>query len=315
MDIDWCLTCEKRVEGSSPYCSPDCQSRAGPSTSPYYFQEPSEIYSDEDDEENIIFHPIDEAPIEPSRWTGNDSAGISAWAAEIPAGAPAGAVSSSWDDSSSLYSSSSATYRPPNLLKPNRQAVPPSLCTAAPQTPSPPPLSTPMVTPKRHNYSTDSVLYSAGNVSMGQTSLRSAATESSLATPASSHPMPISGSRKPSNLGFILSHVQSWVPPTPSLAPAKQRANLPAQRAESKKFTVLASTNKSSPVKVVSSPHSQHGFSDENAICWMSSTILLEQPSAKRVPSRGRRFAHELPLHDEHPSFRARGRKASRAVA
>ncbi|KAF8965492.1 hypothetical protein BDZ97DRAFT_784414 [Flammula alnicola] len=119
MDIDWCLTCAKRVQGSSPYCSPYCQDLAGPSIHPpYYYQE------EEDDATPTPHH---------SRWT-NDSAGISAWAAEIPSGAPEGGISSPCDDSPSFYSLSGGTYRqpPPKLLKSHSPIVPPSLSVATP---------------------------------------------------------------------------------------------------------------------------------------------------------------------------------------
>ncbi|KAF8961186.1 hypothetical protein BDZ97DRAFT_1829978 [Flammula alnicola] len=107
IDVDWCLTCSKRIQGSSPYCSPHCQDLAGPSIQPpYYYQE---------EEDNATPTPHH------SQWT-NDSTGISAWAAEIPSGAPEGGISSPCDDSPSFYSLSGGTYGQP----------PPSLSVATP---------------------------------------------------------------------------------------------------------------------------------------------------------------------------------------
>ena len=52
IDVNWCLTCQKHIEGDHPYCSFTC------------------------------------APPDARRWPGNDSTGIAAWAADIPPNAP-----------------------------------------------------------------------------------------------------------------------------------------------------------------------------------------------------------------------------------
>ncbi|KDR67934.1 hypothetical protein GALMADRAFT_146678 [Galerina marginata CBS 339.88] len=323
IDIDWCLTCEKRVEGDSPYCSPDCHDRAGPSH--YYYSQSdhlsSSILDNDDDEDDVIFHTIDDAAHTPQsyRWTGNDSAGISAWAADIPSGAPAGGISSPTDDSSSFYSLSGGTYRqpPPNLLKTQRRLVPPTLSVATPPSVLPPP-STPMVTPKRQMSSAAQ----PGNASTGHTSLRSAATESSLvATPASSQPVPIAAaSRRPSIIDDMYCHVRSWVSPSPAPVSTKPHPQTPVLRVDLQKFAFPPRTTTFPPVKIVSSPQSLRGFSEQSAGCWVAGPVLVEQPQTKRPniyePSRGRKPTTELPFrHDDHPSFRTRGRKASRAAA
>ncbi|KAF8972615.1 hypothetical protein BDZ97DRAFT_1752500 [Flammula alnicola] len=323
-DIDWCLTCEKRVEGSSPYCSEECQNRAGPSLEPQFYYQQSEQYSsnyddddDDLDDDDVIFHSIDASSAQhSSRWLGNDQAGISAWAAEIPAGASAGDSSSPNDDSSSFHSPSTPHFRPPppNLITPHRRAVPPSLSmTTPPSAPQPP--SSPWSPPSASNRQPQS---------MGQTSLRTAATESSLATPASSHPVPIiSTSRKPSMLEGMYSHVRSWVSPSPALVSTKQRTPLPVLSLDppTKSTSQLTRSSNLLPVTVISSPHLSHGFPDQSAVCWMAGTVLIDQTAAKlpsfyEQPSRGRTLNSPSPFrHDDHPSFRTRGRKASRAAA
>ncbi|KAF8899651.1 hypothetical protein CPB84DRAFT_1780335 [Gymnopilus junonius] len=318
IDLDWCLTCEKRLHDSALYCSSECRQRASPEASQSYDHQTEQVDSLED---HIIFHTIDRAP-SPSRWTGNDSAGISAWAAQVPSGAPAGAISSPTEEFSSFDSPlSGATYRqppPPFLLKPHRRLVPPSLSLASPPS-ALPPLSTPMeLSPKRHT-SLHS-LTQAAIASTGQTSLRTAATESSLvATPASSQPVPIaSASRKPSVLDDMYSHVRSWVYPSPTFVHTKLPPQTPFPPSEEVKFSLQARTTLLPPAKIISYPHSLHGFADQSTICWMAGTVVVEQPTKPNTcePSRGCKLPVEGPYHhDEHPSFRTRGRKASRAAA
>ncbi|CAA7269278.1 unnamed protein product [Cyclocybe aegerita] len=297
MDIDFCLTCNRKTDDSL-YCSPEC---AGPSQIP-----PPRVYSDDDDDElsdstddDVILHEVEEIS-SGLRWTGNDNAGIQAWAAEIPFGAPAGGCSSPIDDAYSISSMSSTNYRPPQLLKSPRRVVPPTLCMTTPR-PEPPPPSTPMLTPRRQS-SLVSVLRNSHETN--RTSLISAPTDSSLATPASSHPVPVPiiSQRKPSTIGEMYSQVRSWVSPSPVVViPQPRQPHLPLPRVDSTtNFAFLG---------------------DHAAVCW--STIVVDpkqrpqqHTTSTQRQSRGRgRLAPELPPHDEHPSFRTRGRKASRAAA
>ncbi|KAF8801267.1 hypothetical protein BYT27DRAFT_7262078 [Phlegmacium glaucopus] len=300
MDVDWCLTCEKRVEAPNLYCSSDCRYLAASSST---FSD--HLYPDEDDDEIIIFHPVDAVtPLldTTSRWTGNDSAGILAWAAEIPYGPPA-------DDSFSSFTLQSV-YQPPQLLPPHHQIVPPSLCTNTPKRANPPPSSPLLVTPKPRHISPDATIQPFDDPTTSRVSLKSALTDSSLATPASSHPTPL-------NLCGIYSHVRSWVIPSPSLVPLKRAAS--PQQLKPSKLTVSARNTRLHAVKVVSPPDTPHGFPDEGAVQWKANAIFLEQQQhIKPVPKqqlRGYRLPHEFPRQtDDDPSFRARGRKASRAV-
>lgn len=229
---------------------------------------------------------------------GNDHAGISAWAAEIPYGAPA--------DPSISYTSHSA-YRPTQLLSRHSKIVPPSLCTNTPQAITPPP-SIPLRTAKPHP--TIQPCYTS------QTSLKSALSDSPLATPASAHPMPISTIQQHHqhlpllNHGAVYSHLRSWVTPSPSFVPFK-RATSP-NKVKPLNLTISA---RNTNVKVVSPPDTPLGFLDEDTVHWKSSTILLEQPRLKHVPQHQPLRACHPSLADQDSSFRVRGRKASRAVA
>lgn len=339
MDIDWCLTCEKHIvryspnlcsfnsppfqNGSSPYCSPACQNRAGPSNELHIYdgtssEDYSSIAGDEDDGD-VIFHLIDSAEPTTSRWLGSDAAGISAWAADIPTGAPPPRDIQSPDDQSSFYSFSRSTYRPspPNLLKNPRRIVPPSLSMTIPPT-APRTPSTPMVTPRRQQ-STTSIAPSA-NASMGQTSLNSAATESSLATPASSNPVPISCvSRQPSVLDDMYIQVRSWASPSPAPIPSTQQPQPPVTPMNLPKATPKPRPSQFPPVTITSSSHSCHGFADQSAVYWMACPVLDQlatKPPHHYEPFRGRPLPTDIPLRrDDHPSYRTRGRKPSRADA
>lgn len=243
---------------------------------------------DQDDDDFITpVHVISPLQNTTCRWTGNDSAGISAWAADIPYGPPAIPSSSS--------SPSHSVHRPPQLLSRHPRIIPPSLCKNTSTPRAIPPLSTPK--PLRLT------VQPSDN---GRTSLKSALTESSLATPASSHPI-----QQPLGLGDIYSHVRSWV--TPSSLVHFKRAPSPA-KVKSLKFTPSTRITRPHSVKVVSSPDTPHGFLDDH---WKASAMLLEQPRIKRAPGHQQlRLPHDVPrLADQDSSFRARGRKASRAVA
>jgi len=278
IDLDWCLTCEKRVDGPSPYCSPQC----GP------YDDPIDVDDDESVVSDIFFS--DHA----SRWLGNGSAGIEAWAREIPAGPPAGPASTQCSPSASEYSFSSNSYRP-QLLTSSHRAVPPALCKPTPR-PQPAPLSTPIVTPQPYQ-SANGMAQTNPDSIISKISLKSALTESSIATPASTHPMPIS--RKPSLIGDMYNHVRSWVSPSPAIF-------VPAQYQQQRHYPPPLPT-----VEFTKYPTTHPDPS------WMSGPET--KPPSKRphqTPRARSRLVSELALlHDEHPSFRTRGRRASRAAA
>ncbi|KAF9449940.1 hypothetical protein P691DRAFT_758604 [Macrolepiota fuliginosa MF-IS2] len=207
MDTDWCFTCNRRVEPGSLYCSSQCQNGAGPSN----YQRGSlsalsekqyascddylemgegceEYFEDDLDYEGQQLYNIE--AVSKTNWAGRGSAGIRAWAAEIPLGArpdvqelPSPTPS---DDSSSISSTSStsSTYRAPNLVRPSRP-VPPSLTMTKPE------LST--TTPPRPILNLQKHLAAVSLThSPGSTARTSVASEDSIPTPASAHAMPFS---------------------------------------------------------------------------------------------------------------------------
>ncbi|TFK18455.1 hypothetical protein FA15DRAFT_253119 [Coprinopsis marcescibilis] len=206
MDTDWCLTCSKHLPNTAAsYCSIHCRYAAGPSTATYCYPPTDDADDEYDDDDETLFDElaVDDAPVY------HHSAGISAWAASIPAGPPCpprmrrsaaqSRKSPSPKPPSSPASVSTITYRPPELLRPHRP-VPPTLCMSKPQ-PVPSSPSVPVMTPQ------------AELQELSAASTHTSADSSLLATPASTYLMPFSD-RKHSVIDSIASHVRSWVAPS-----------------------------------------------------------------------------------------------------
>ncbi|KAF9561486.1 hypothetical protein CPC08DRAFT_762025 [Agrocybe pediades] len=309
MDLDWCLTCEKRIESpttSSPlYCSLQCQP-----TSTARGRLLNSRHREELDEDDIsLFHHINSAEAFPhvSRWKGNDFAGIHAWAGDIPAGAspehPSPRSNPGFRMSSITPTSlDTRALAPPNLIKPSRRLVPPSLSITDSQTTVPPTPSNPIVTPRRQT-SFLSMAQAAANASMGQ---RSAATESSLvATPPPSKPVPIGVGKKSSRRDGLYNDFVSWN--SPNVLPPSYLPQFP------KHAPAYA------PVKIVSSPRSSCIASEQSPMYWTAGPPPVKQVTSKRPPYddlRPSKVTNEnFACHEaqQHP-FRTRGRKPSRAA-
>ncbi|KAF8661262.1 hypothetical protein AX16_001365 [Volvariella volvacea WC 439] len=294
MDTNWCLTCDRHFEGDGPYCSLSCENIAinqQPSTSRshLHYSSPSEeedgdeldwVDCDEfDEDEHLVVEAAAKAP-----WVGNGTEGIRAWAETVPLGAPVD------DDTTPNGTPSSALCRPPRLLIPQRP-VPPSLCMSTPQPAKPQP-SQPILTPQQQ-YATLSMNQSVDAVSsMGKISLHSAASESTLATPISSHSVPISSSV----LGNIASRMASWVAPSVHLGP------------DSPHF------QRSPRVPKEELPASDEFCKDKNApLWWASSTTIVESPIKAMVKKSQEPSKHCYFEGTPIPSMR--GRKPSRVAA
>ncbi|KAF8199178.1 hypothetical protein BJ912DRAFT_691153 [Pholiota molesta] len=230
-----------------------------------------------------------------------DDAAIAAWAADIPYGAPpADPEPIPSPTTSPSASPTTPSFRPPNLLKTPRRAVPPTLSMSTPQRPAPLP-STPVLTPRRHPSSAS--MAPSGYASMGQTSLCTAATGSSLAlsTPPLSHPVPIvsSGSRQaPTPAPNADEHVvRSWVSPSPAALAAATARHYPHLQ------HILANDPAAMLQKSASRKHLPAMLAPV-AGSWQTENVFIE-----RLPR-----VHTF-CGDEHPSFRTRGRKESRAAA
>jgi len=326
-------------EGTGPYCSAGCQSDEAPSPSvltPFHLDSPSEFYHGGNEDNESIYHQFQAAP--KSRWAGNDSAGIIAWATDIPSGAPAGAPS----PDEGIFNPSPTplpAFRPPKLLIPHQRPVPPTLCMS-----TPPPTrsypSLPIVTPQQQ-MSSLSLGHSYDIGSADKTSLLSGVTESFIATPSSAGPVPISPHHhQPSIFCALATHVRSWVSRSPQPQPkqtslhVKQRFSptppTPNKLVDSMNFTIVAKTRHSRPLHFISSPRSSlDDLSDDDLspAWWVSSTTMVdtgskvassesEKKQLGQLP-RGRHPILQLPLgvSDDHPAYRSRGRKPSRAAA
>lgn len=187
-DIDWCLSCNRRVDNGILYCSQACRpTRSAPQSAP----EPTAS----------THHSW--------RAAHDERAAIHAWAANIPAGPP---------PPPDEPPTPSGSPHPPSLLRPPRRAVPPSLSMTTPAAAAPHSTSLPLPAAPRRPSSSVSLALS-GYASAGQTSRCTPATESSLApaTPpqhAHAHPTPLlASSRRPSVIGGIF---RGWAAPPSS---------------------------------------------------------------------------------------------------
>ncbi|KAG6812827.1 hypothetical protein H0H92_016096 [Tricholoma furcatifolium] len=153
------------------------------------------------DDDQVIYHHVAHAR----------TADIIAWAAHIPP-----------------TTTDQSQHRLPKLLRPHRRPAPPALSVSIPPFAAPSP-SRPIST-HPHKYSACSSSISLASTS--EHSLLSAPTESSLATPTSTLPLPIP-SHKSSLLGAFASHVRSWVAPSPVSSLLVSQAFDPQQISES----------------------------------------------------------------------------------
>lgn len=229
-----------------------------------------------------------------SRWLGNDSAGIAAWAADIPPNAPPPTVNVSSLPEQVRSQPPQAPHRsyraPPNLLNSSRRVAPPCLSTLPTDSSHP----SPIVTPSRVSSAGQSALHRK-NSTPSKSSSKSAQTESPVSTPSSSHQpsLPIfCPSRKSSVLGDMYINVRSWVSPSsamflPVKLPHQRRQALPVHKLDSSSKFFMLTTQPPPPKNLL--------------------------PSDNYL-ARGRHLPG-LAFNDDPPSFRPRGRKSSRAAA
>ncbi|KXN89377.1 hypothetical protein AN958_05750 [Leucoagaricus sp. SymC.cos] len=310
MDTDWCLTCNKRVEGSDLYCSLQCQSGAGPSNPNRHLHASNpedELASCEDNleegegfEEDYLedVYDIDELgqmynieAVSKTSWAGRrGSAGIRAWAAEIPLGAHPDVQDSSpppSDDSSSVtsLSSTSSTYRAPNLVRPSRP-LPPSLTMTKPEssTTTPP---RPILNLQKH--------ITALTNSPDSTARTSVASEDSLPTPASTHAMPFSalpGRPFPSISNARACDIAACTQLTSPLPPPRTSALSKDEE------SCVRSRGVPIAPRILSSPQSSLDYFDLSPPLWVTGSMVPHPKSRTNTrkesllpePVRGRRF-------------------------
>jgi hypothetical protein len=326
MDTDWCLSCGLHVVRSvryfslfrhlhavqasdALYCSPECLSRAHdrPSvSSPSNPKNLASLYtlSDADSDADAVYHDIQDASI---RHRGSDDAGIRAWAANIPYGS-SDCTASSDSFTGPSRATSPPPRRTPKLLLFNRRPAAASLCMSTPHPQFPPP-SKPIVAPSP-SIASLKLVKSAGDAG---SSMSSGITDSVVATPSSAGVRdPVSQQdpkyHTPHVLDTLAIHVRSWVSPLPQprpkCAPLTRAAKPPAPTLRP---------------RVVLYGDSDESISDDlpaHDAWWVSEENIVENDIrvVKRKASQITRPRGQY-LECDHPAYRVRGRKISRAIS
>ncbi|KAH9852094.1 hypothetical protein C2E23DRAFT_860112 [Lenzites betulinus] len=303
VDLSWCLTCGCHLEmegDSSAYCSPECQPEevSAPSVLQQYpsSQRTSSFFSDHS--ESICHHEdcAWEAPFPPSpaqSWIGRGSAGIMVWAQSVPLGAPTGEVSR------------------PKLCIPAHGK--PSLYVTHTQS-SPAEPSRPILTPQQSlpSLSRDS----SSLVSASVVSLTTGSSSYSLATPATGSvvgslaafdcPRPLGG--KPGLFSGLKAQLRTLGTTTHK---EKQRSSTVTRRdadSDAAANRVQKTRRAASPVSLYHMPEQFLPPKRKEAPLRTTSTKENAHPpsaASKRAPTAA----------EEHPAFRARGRKPSRLAS
>ncbi|KAL7280827.1 hypothetical protein ACG7TL_005771 [Trametes sanguinea] len=306
VDVYWCLTCECRLEVDSyseGYCSPQCAPPPRPSSKalPIYpsSANTSAHHAEHDDLDFEVYHIedcsySDGIPVPSNNsWIGQGDAGILAWARSVPAGAP-----------SDISESSTYTKRP-KLLENAGSRVKPSLYMSRAQPAAPEP-SRPILTPQQSLPS-----LSRGSTSIKSTSLVSLTTGSSsysLATPATGS---VVGSlaaydnsrqvgHKSGLFGGLKAHLRVLTAGAGAPIKEKQQRSSTITRHDSETGSIQSRPQKTrraaSPVAFYNMPEQYGAVKRKEAGLRPTTKENSYQPSAV----------------EDHPAFRARGRKTSR---
>ncbi|KAI0726765.1 hypothetical protein C8Q72DRAFT_844490 [Fomitopsis betulina] len=285
MDVNWCLACSRHidVEGNAPYCSRECFASDQPSTSSAL---PSPIYNCADCADNIS--ELDDCALcsryeselpttERSRWIGKGAAGIYAWARDVPPGPPSGPH----------CSSSTADLRPPKLLQTTRRPVPPTLCTNK---------TIPASAPSDYARSVLSSLPSLSSQCPTNTSVVSLSTPASSMSPVS----PIEASP---------------VPCLPAATTTPVKAGLiSALTAQVRSWTASKECPRSQTV--TRQPRTASAIRPRLCFPIDDASLVFHEPKdcfGYELDGSWGPTTEKLPLTEDHPAFRARGRPCSRA--
>lgn len=322
VDLNWCLTCGCRIElvrvfpvypvdrpvtpaqdgNSQAYCSPQCHTaEMGSSSALKHYpssRQVSSYFSDPLDDE--VCHIEDcsfdaQLPSSASHsWIGRGDAGILDWARSVPTGAPS-------DDEP-------ATLTRPKLLSLANGPVKPSLYMSRAQ-PAPPEPSRPILTPQQSLPS-----LSRDSTSLQSTSVVSLTTDSSysLATPATGSVVgslaafdtvrPMGGKGLFSGLKAQLRVLSS----TSSLKEKQRSSTITRRDADTNSAAVRSQKTRRAP-----SPVSFYHMPEEYL------PVKRKEVGVKAAATKEN--AHPAPVSkyatsvvEDHPAYRARGRKPSR---
>jgi hypothetical protein len=318
-------------DGSAPYCSPECINRDQPapsassSTPLHVHMNPSSLHtlSDTDNDVDLSYHDIYDVPNKEHLET-SDRAGIQAWAANVPYGCSDGTPSPDISRTSSRANSPQPS-RTPKLLLCQRLPVAPSLCMSTPQPACPHP-SRPILTPQQSIASLN-LAKSTGDVgSLSMTSLLSGITESLIATPSSASIADPSSSDqehacKP-RVFEAFATLRSWVP---SFSQPQSKCVISARPSKHHTESTSLKINGLSPSKALhynENDTSTWIASDDCAahnVWWKSEGSVVgkkrKAPENRQPPRGSRHLVGCAQSRDDHPAYRARGRKMSRAIA
>ncbi|KAI0741459.1 hypothetical protein C8Q80DRAFT_1273890 [Daedaleopsis nitida] len=316
LDLNWCLACGCRIELEvcTPYCSQSCLNSDQPSTSalPSYPTLSSLVPADrdsilDDDEDDLPHQHYDEYPLDehlasPTRnaWAAHGGdARIRAWAQSIPSGMP-----------SDLEETHSGTLKPKLLLQP-RRPVKPSLCMSRAQ-PAPPEPSRPILTPQQSLPSLSRDSTSVPSTSM--LSLTTGSSSYSVVTPAtgseigSTRDAPIH--RSQNFLGGLKAQLRAWTASSPSHKEATRSSTL------TRKETVhIVDDSDSLSGRKMRRPASPPSFF---VMPEQYSTIKRKEAGARTAAKENAQpgtTANRRAAGEDHPAYRARGRKTSRLAS
>ncbi|KAI0285908.1 hypothetical protein BGY98DRAFT_247756 [Russula aff. rugulosa BPL654] len=289
MDTQWCLTCNRHLSSDEVYCSSECYNEDNPSTTP------SSIFEYHDS-------PAIQQPAAPSSslWPASNHEGILAWARSVSPGLP----------SEERTPSHRRRASRPILLSTGMSTRPlaPALSVASSPVHAQPshPIQTPRSSERPH---TSLYHQSAGGFSATTTSL---ATDS-IATPVSGEdehvtsPAEAQRAAQSSMIGALAKHVRTWVGNSSrQVPPPKRSAQDPVVNGvDPTPFSFARSRGTSSlylPDEDVLATKGVTTSGDDFLTGWLGRT---KQPIKQLYD----------PAPRDHPAFRARGRKAARAVA
>jgi len=294
MDTQWCLTCNRYLENSNEvYCSSECYNDDNP------YSTPSSMSILDYHDSPSIQQP---APPLSLIWPASDHEGILAWARNVSPGLP----------SEERTPSPRRQASRPILLNTGMSTRPlaPALSVASSPVHARP--SHPIQTPRSSERAHPSLYHqSAGGFSTTTTSL---ATDS-VATPVSGEDERVTspaGAQRPSQssmIGVLAKHVRTWVGNSSSrqVPPPKRSHQDPVVAGvDPSPFAIARSRGSSSlylPDEDVLASKGVTATGDDFLAGWLGRP---KQPPSKPLYE---------PAPRDHPAFRARGRKAVRAVA
>ncbi|KAI0372793.1 hypothetical protein BV20DRAFT_978189 [Pilatotrama ljubarskyi] len=308
VDVAWCLSCECRIELEpyrDGYCSPECAPPSASSSSvfqPRVSSQKVSPYSSVRDSRSRNMHHIEDCPSDahlPSTlsnsWIGGGSEGIKAWARSVSPGAPQA------DDESSTF-----IARPP-ILDRLAGRVKPSLCMCRAQ-PAPPEPSRPILTPQQSLPS-----LSRDSTSMNSTSVVSLTTDSSysLATPATGSVVGslavidtarIAGG-KPGLLRGLKEHLRAFS----STTSLKEQRSTTVTRRDA---IADSAASRAQKTRRAPSPVSFYHMPEEYLPPKRKEGGVKPTMKENAHPAAASRRTTAAP--EDHPAFRARGRKPSR---